>query len=277
MAPPSFLVEQPAAGWRRRLHGVVFEAETPAGRAFDYTLLALILASVAAVLAESVPELRARHGALLRALEWGFTLLFTLEYGLRLAAVRRPLVWARSFYGVVDLLAVLPTYLALVLPGAQTLLVLRALRLLRIFRILKLAALLDEAAVLRAALVASRRKVFVFLSTVMILVLLIGSAMYLVEGEENGFVSIPISIYWAIVTLTTVGYGDLAPQTPLGRLLASLVMLLGYAILAVPTGIVTSELIAAHGRRPTTEACPACGHAAHDHDALYCKLCGAKL
>jgi voltage-gated potassium channel len=277
MAPRWILVEQPGGGWRRRLHEVVFEAETPAGRVFDYTLLAVILASVAAVLAESVPEVRARYGQLLRGLEWGFTVLFTIEYALRLAAVARPLAWARSFYGVVDLLAVLPTYLALVAPGAQTLLVLRALRLLRIFRILKLAALLDEAAVLRAALVASRRKIFVFLSTVLILVLLIGSAIYLIEGEASGFVSIPTSIYWAIVTLTTVGYGDLAPQTTLGRILASFVMLLGYATLAVPTGIVTSELISARGRRPSTEACPACGHDAHDFDAVHCKRCGAKL
>jgi len=278
MAPRWILVEQPARGWRRRLHEVVFEAETPAGRVFDFALLALILASVAAVLAESIPSVRASYGERLHRLEWGFTILFTVEYGLRLAAVARPLSWARSFYGIVDLLAVLPTYLALVLPGAQTLLVLRALRLLRIFRILKLAALLDEAAVLRAALVASRRKIFVFLSTVMILLLLIGSAMYLVEGEEHGFASIPASIYWAVVTLTTVGYGDLAPQTPLGRVLASFVMLLGYAILAVPTGIVTSELMAARGRPlPTTEACPTCGHPAHDADALFCKRCGAKL
>lgn len=277
MAPRWILVEQPGRGWRRRLHDVVFEAETPGGRAFDYALLVLILASVGAVLAESVPAVRARHGELLRGLEWGFTLLFAIEYALRLAAVARPLAWARSFYGVVDLLAVLPTYLALIAPGAQTLLVLRALRLLRVFRILKLAALLDEAAVLRGALVASRRKILVFLSTVLILVLLIGSAIYLVEGEANGFVSIPTSIYWAIVTLTTVGYGDLAPQTTLGRILASFVMLLGYAILAVPTGIVTSELISARSRPPSTEACPACGHAAHDLDALYCKRCGAKL
>jgi voltage-gated potassium channel len=271
-----FLVEQPAAGWRRRLHEVVFEAETPSGRAFDYTLLGLILASVAAVVAESMPAVRARHGALLHGLEWGFTVLFTIEYGLRLAAVKRPLAWARSCFGLVDLLAVLPTYLALALPGAQTLLVLRALRLLRIFRILKLAALLEEATVLRTALAASRRKILIFLSAVLILVLLLGSAMYLVEGERNGFVSIPISIYWAIVTLTTVGYGDLAPQTPLGRMLASVVMLLGYAILAVPTGIVTSELIAARGH-PSTEACPACGFAAHDADARHCKRCGARL
>lgn len=264
--------------WRRRLHEVVFESETRAGRVFDLGLLVVIVASVAVVLAESVPELRAEHGRLFRQLEWGFTALFTVEYLLRLVSVRRPLAWARSFFGVVDLIAVLPTYLALVLPGAQTLLVLRALRLLRIFRILKLAAFLAEAALLRSALAASRRKIFVFLGTVLVLVLVLGSAIYLVEGEAAGFVSIPRSMYWAIVTLTTVGYGDLAPQTGLGRFVASIVMLLGYSILAVPTGIFTGELLAAARRRGvSTQACPACGVDGHDTDARHCKFCGAKL
>jgi voltage-gated potassium channel len=264
--------------WRHRLHEIVFEAETPAGRAFDITLLGVILASVAVVLAESVPELRAVHGELFHAIEWGFTALFTVEYLLRLLAVRRPLAWARSFFGVIDLLAVLPTWLALVLPGAQTLLVLRALRLLRIFRIFKLAAFLSEANLLRAALVASRRKIFVFLGTVLLLVLVLGSLIYLVEGEAAGFVSIPRSMYWAIVTLTTVGYGDLAPQSGLGRFVASIVMLLGYSILAVPTGIFTGELLAAARRRGiSTQACPSCGAEGHDLDARHCKFCGAKL
>jgi voltage-gated potassium channel len=269
--------EQPQAPWRRRLHEVIFEAETPAGKAFDLALLAVILASIGVVLAESVPELRARHSALFCALEWLFTGLFSIEYALRLLSVRRPLVWARSFFGVIDLLAVLPTYLALLLPGAQTLIVLRALRLLRVFRVLKLAEFLDEAAVLRRALGASRRKILVFLGTVLVLVLIFGSLVYLIEGEEYGFVSIPRSMYWSIVTLTTVGYGDLAPQTALGRLVASVIMLLGYSILAVPTGIVTSEMIAARGRRPSTEACPACGAEGHDLDARHCKYCGATL
>lgn len=270
--------ESALPAWRNRLHEVVFEAETPAGRAFDITLLGVILASVAVVLAESVPELRAVHGELFQAIEWGFTALFTVEYLLRLLAVRRPLVWARSFFGVIDLLAVLPTWLALVLPGAQTLLVLRALRLLRIFRIFKLAAFLSEANLLRAALVASRRKIFVFLGTVLLLVLVLGSLIYLVEGEAAGFVSIPRSMYWAIVTLTTVGYGDLAPQSGLGRFVASIVMLLGYSILAVPTGIFTGELLAAARRRGiSTQACPSCGAEGHDIDARHCKFCGAKL
>lgn len=269
--------ESAATGWRNRLHQVVFEAETPAGRFFDLTVLALILGSVATVLAESEPALRQQHGPLLRGLEWVFTGLFTVEYALRLLAVRRPAAWARSFFGIVDLVAILPTYLSLVLPGAQALLVLRALRLLRIFRILKLAQLLREARSLRRALVSSRRKILVFFTAVLILVLILGSIVYLVEGEAHGFTSIPISIYWAIVTLTTVGYGDLSPQTPLGRFVASIVMLLGYAILAVPTGIVTSEILAARIQKPSTEACPACGADGHDPDARHCKYCGAAL
>ncbi len=269
--------ESALSSWRHRLHEVIFESDTVAGRRFDVGLLWVIVASVTVVVAESVPGLRAAHGDLFRAAEWGFTALFTVEYLLRLAAVRRPLAWATSAFGIVDLLAVLPTYLALVVPGAQTLLVLRALRLLRIFRILKLAEFLREAAMLRTALAGSRRKILVFLGTVMILVLIIGSLIYLVEGESAGFVSIPLSMYWAIVTLTTVGYGDLAPQSGLGRLLASVVMLLGYSILAVPTGIFTSELLAARRTAVSTQACPACGVDGHDADARHCKFCGARL
>jgi len=269
--------ESASAAWRHHLHEIVFEADTPAGRAFDYALFVAILASVGVVLAESVPELRAVHGPKFRAAEWCFTGLFTLEYLTRLLSVRRPLAWARSFFGVVDLVAVLPTYLALVLPGAQTLLVLRALRLLRVFRVLKMAEFLKEAIFLRRALVASRRKIAVFFGAVLVLVLILGSAIYLVEGEANGFTSIPISIYWAIVTLTTVGYGDLAPQTALGRVVASVVMLLGYAIIAVPTGIVTGEMMGRRRGPVSTQACPSCGLDGHDADALHCKFCGAKL
>ena len=221
--------------------------------------------------------MRLAYGEELRAAEWFFTLLFTVEYGLRLVAVRRPLAYAVSFFGLVDLLSILPTYLSLVLPGAQALLVIRALRLLRIFRILKLAHFVGEARVLKLALRASARKITVFIGTVLVLVLIIGSLMYLVEGEKNGFTSIPMSIYWSIVTLTTVGYGDLAPQTVLGRVLASLVMIMGYGIIAVPTGIVTVELSRARHPAVSGQACPHCGAEGHDHDAAYCKYCGSHL
>jgi voltage-gated potassium channel len=268
----------PGSRWRSKLHEVIFEADTPAGRAFDIVLLVAIVASVLAVLLESVPSVRAGYGRALWAVEWGFTILFTVEYGLRLLSVRRPARYARSFFGVVDLLAVLPTYLSVLLPGTQAFLVVRALRLLRVFRILKLAEFLGEARVLTTALKASARKILVFLETVLILVLIIGSLMYLVETPESGFTSIPQSIYWAIVTLTTVGYGDIAPQTVLGRILASMVMILGYGIIAVPTGIVTVELSQA-GRHQavSTQACPNCGAEGHDADARHCKHCGSSL
>ena len=263
--------------WRRTLHEVVFEAETPAGRAFDLVLIVLILLSILAVLLESVPSVRLAWGRELQWFEWAITILFTLEYVLRLVSVERPFAYARSFFGVVDLLSVLPTYLSLLFPGAQSLLVIRSLRLLRIFRVLKLTHFVGEAQVLRRALRASSRKIAVFLVTVLTLVLIIGSAMYLIEGPEHGFTSIPLSIYWAIVTMTTVGYGDLAPQTVAGRILASAVMIIGYGIIAVPTGIVTAELtgLARHGA--STESCPVCGGEGHDVDARHCKYCGAAL
>jgi voltage-gated potassium channel len=263
--------------WRERLHEIIFEAETPAGKAFDVALLVCIVASVATVLLESVSSIRARYGPILRALEWAFTLLFTAEYLLRLVCVGRPLRYARSFFGIVDLLAIVPTYLSVFFAGAQSLLVIRALRLLRIFRVMKLVHFVGEARMLRAALQASLRKIIVFLGTVVTIVLIVGSLMYLVEGEDSGFTSIPQGMYWAIVTLTTVGYGDIAPQTVVGKLLASVVMILGYGIIAVPTGIVTVEL--AHARRApiTTEACPDCGVGGHDSDADFCKYCGARL
>src|SRR5688572_2732650 len=218
--------QPPGPRWRPKLHEVIFEADTPAGKAFDVALLVAILASVLVVVLDSVPSVRAEHGRKLWVAEWGFTILFTVEYLLRLIAVRQPARYARSFFGIVDLLAVLPTYLSVLLPGAQAFLVVRALRLLRVFRILKLGEFLGEARMLILALKASVRKILVFLAAVLVLVLIIGSVMYLVETEtpKSGFTSIPQSIYWAIVTLTTVGYGDIAPQTVLGRILASLVM-----------------------------------------------------
>ncbi len=270
--------EMPAAGWRARLHEIIFEADTRAGRLFDFALIWLILLSVATVILESVRHVREQYGELLYALEWLFTLLFTVEYLLRLMSVRRPLRYATSFFGVVDLLAIIPTYVSIFVPGSQYLLVIRILRLLRIFRLLKLAEYLTEADTLRRALRASRRKISVFLSAVLLLVIIIGAMMYVIEGEEHGFTSIPVSIYWAIVTLTTVGYGDLSPRTPFGQLLASIVMVIGYGIIAVPTGIVSVELAqAARQQNVTTQSCPACGAEGHDVDASCCKYCGAKL
>jgi voltage-gated potassium channel len=268
---------RPRAHWRTVLHEVIFEADTPAGKAFDVLLIVSILASVVAVMADSLIAARAQYASLLYGIEWFFTLLFTAEYFLRLLCVGKPLKYATSFYGVIDLVAIVPTYLSLALPGSQYFLVIRILRILRIFRILKLVVYLREARQLMQALRASGRKIAVFIYTVMTLVVIFGSLMYVIEGEANGFTSIPRSIYWAIVTLTTVGYGDISPRTPLGQALASLVMILGYAIIAVPTGIVTVEMSQAFGRKVSTKACPECGADGHDADARHCKYCGALL
>jgi voltage-gated potassium channel len=262
---------------RDRLHEIIFEADTPAGKAFDVSLMVLIILSVVAVMLESTASVEARYGNMLRIFEWMVTIAFTVEYILRLYCVRRPARYARSFFGIVDLLAILPTYLSLIIPGAQSLLVIRALRLLRIFRVLKLAHFVGEAKELRAALRASARKIIVFLGAVLTIVVIVGSMMYLIEGEANGFTSIPTSIYWAIVTMTTVGYGDIAPQTALGKILASMIMIMGYGIIAVPTGIVSVELAGVVRKRITTQACPDCGAGGHDGDAVHCKFCGAKL
>ncbi|MCZ6730783.1 MAG: ion transporter [SAR324 cluster bacterium] len=263
--------------WRLRLHVIIFEADTPAGKAFDMALLVAILSSIIVVMLDSVEDIASRYGALLGALEWMFTILFTIEYVLRLVSVSRPLRYVFSFYGVIDLMAILPTYLSLIMSGAESLLVLRSLRLLRIFRVLKLAHYLSEANVLASALRSSGPKVLVFLGTVLSLVLIMGTMMYLVEGEENGFTSIPRSMYWAIVTMTTVGYGDIAPQTVLGQVLASVVMILGYSIIAVPTGIVSAELGKVSREKVSTRACLECSLEGHDADARHCKYCGAAL
>lgn len=262
---------------RHKLHEVIFEADTPAGKAFDIALLIAIMASVTAVVLESVPSYRATHGPLLRQVEWFFTILFTVEYLLRVVSVGRPWRYTMSFFGVVDLLSILPTYSSLFITGTQSLLVIRALRLLRVFRVLKLAHFVGESQLLQAAIRASTRKIIIFLGTVLTLVLIIGAAMYLIEGEENGFTSIPLSIYWAIVTLTTVGYGDIAPQTVPGKLFASSVMIIGYAIIAVPTGIVTVELANARRSKVSTQACRQCAAEGHDVDSVFCKYCGARL
>lgn len=271
--------ERVASGSRlkSKLHEIIFEAETPGGKAFDVMLLLLIVASVCTVLLESVRGIRQDWGGTLRLFEWIFTFLFTLEYLLRIICVGRPLRYALSFFGIVDFLAIVPTYLSVMIAGAQSLIVIRALRLLRVFRVLKLAHFVGASRMLQAALRASFRKIIVFIGTVLTLVLIIGALMYLIEGERNGFTSIPRSIYWAIVTMTTVGYGDIAPQTWLGRLLASAVMILGYGIIAVPTGIVTVEVALGKKRTISTQACPECSAEGHDPDAKFCKYCGGSL
>ena len=262
---------------RERLHEIIFGADTPAGRAFDVGLMMLIIASVLAVMLESVNWIQDEYGPWLRAFEWLVTVTFTIEYILRLYCVDKPWRYAHSFFGIVDLLAILPTYLSLLFPGAQSLLVIRGLRLLRVFRVLKLAHFVGEASQLRVALQASLRKIIVFLGAVLAIVVIVGSMMYLIEGEEHGFSNIPLSIYWAIVTMTTVGYGDMSPETPLGKALAAVIMILGYGIIAVPTGIVSVELAGVTRKRITTQACPECGASGHDGDAVHCKYCGAKI
>jgi len=263
--------------WQEKLHEVIFEADTPAGKAFDLGLLLAIVLSVLAVLLDSVVGIRSQYGPQLRAVEWFFTGLFTVEYLLRLICIGKPLRYATSFYGIIDLLAILPTYLSVFFRGSQSLAVIRALRLLRVFRVLKLAHFVGEASMLQAAIYASVRKIVVFLSFILTLMLIVGSLMYLIEGEQSGFTSIPQSIYWAIVTMTTVGYGDLAPVTVPGKLLASLVMILGYGIIAVPTGIVTVELAHAQQSTITTQVCPQCATQIHDPKARFCRICGSHL
>jgi len=262
---------------RLRLHTIIFEADTPAGRLFDIALIVAILLSVAAVMLESVVTIREEYGSVLQAVEWGFTLLFTVEYVMRLATVGRPLRYVFSLLGLIDLLSILPTYLSLFVGGAQSLLVIRTLRLLRVFRVFKLARFLREADTLTLALRMSLPKITVFIGTLISLVIILGTTMYLIEGEEHGFTSIPRSMYWAIVTMTTVGYGDIAPQTIPGQLLASIVMLLGYAIIAVPTGIVSAQLVQAVREQVSRQACPECGKEGHDTDATFCKFCGAEI
>lgn len=270
---------KPERGWRLRLYVTIFEADTRAGKLFDLLLLASILASVVVVIFDSIEAVSRDHAALFDALEWMFTILFSIEYIARLSCVRRPLRYATSFFGVVDLLAVLPSYLTLLVPGAQFLLDVRVLRLLRVFRILKLAAYVGEYRALGTALIASRRKILIFLSVVLMIALLLGTLLYVVEGPERGYTSIPVAVYWAISTMTTVGYGDITPQTDLGRLIASVMMLLGWGILAVPTGIVSAELTARRFSQlvPTTRICHECLSEGHEAGARFCKDCGAKL
>ena len=263
---------------RGKTYEVIFGHEPGWGRHFDALLIVLILASVAAVMLDSVSGFRQDHAEVLLLVEWGFTILFTIEYIARIWSVQPARSYTLSFFGVIDLLSILPTYMSLLLPGGQYLAVIRVLRVIRVFRVFKLARFLGEASILSTALRNARYKIAVFLVTVVCIVIVVGSVMYLVEGAEAGFSSIPQGVYWAVVTLTTVGYGDIAPVTPLGKALASFVMILGYGIIAVPTGIVTAELaqlpaIPATGVR----TCGSCEHIELDTDAVYCRFCGANL
>ncbi|SEA62003.1 voltage-gated potassium channel [Desulfuromusa kysingii] len=260
---------------RHRLHTIIFEADTPTGKLFDLLLIFSIIISVIVVMLDSVADLNLKYGQLFLFLEWFFTIIFTAEYLLRLSCIGRPSKYATSFYGIVDLLSILPSYVSLLLPSGKYFLVIRILRLLRVFRVLKLVQYVGESNFLQRALWASRRKISVFLLSVFLMMIIFGSLMYLVEGAENGFTSIPRSIYWAVVTMTTVGYGDISPQTSLGQAIASLVMILGYGIIAIPTGIVTAELT--FKRHISTQVCPECSAEGHDVNAKHCKFCGADL
>lgn len=261
----------------RRLYQIVFGTQTPAGKWFDLILIGVILSSVGVIVLDSLPDWHARHGLLFSRLEWGFTLLFTAEYLLRIWIASNRRAYVLSVYGVIDLLALLPTYLALLVPQTAPLLIVRLLRVLRIFRVLRLFSYLREANLLAGALRQSARQIFVFFAMVVTTMVIFGCLMYVIEGPANGFENIPISIYWAIVTITTVGYGDFVPTTPLGRAISSLGMLIGYAIIAVPTGIFTSKLMAGNLEYKLTNNCPQCSRPGHDMDAEYCKYCGGWL
>jgi voltage-gated potassium channel len=265
--------------WRSRLFTVIFENDTPAGKLFDVTLLVLIFASLLLVMLQSIPSLDARYHEIFYISEWVVTVLFTIEYILRLIAVKKPLSYAGSFYGIIDLLSIIPTYLSILLPQTQYLLVIRSLRLMRVFRIFKLTQFVREGMTIVMALKASARRILVFLATVFIISIIMGSMVYVVESPVNSkFDSIPQSVYWSIVTITTVGYGDISPVTAIGKILASLIMLLGYAIIAVPTGIVTVELTkSARNENINRQACPSCSREGHDLDAKFCKYCGHGL
>ncbi len=270
---------KPPENKRDELYNIIFYADTKAGRRFDLILLVLIIASVLVVMLDSVGALHLRYTRIFVYSEWIFTILFTLEYFTRIIVSRKPLDYIKSFYGIIDLLSILPTYVSLLIAGSHYLLVIRILRMLRIFRILKLSRYLRASQVLQISLRQSKYKIIVFLEVVLATVVIMGSIMYLIEGPENGFNSIPQSIYWAIVTLTTVGFGDITPQTVLGQFFASIIMILGYAIIAVPTGIMSAEMIRADSsvRSDEKNTCQGCDHSKHDSDAVYCKYCGKEL
>ncbi len=263
--------------WKNRLHEIIYEADTPAGKLFDIILLVAIILSIAVVMLESVNSISEQYSYLLNVVEWGITILFSLEYIVRIISINKPSKYIFSFYGIIDFLSTIPKYLSLFFVGTHSLVALRALRLLRVFRILKLARFIGESQSLVKALKASKAKIAVFLFFVLIVCIILGTVMYLIEGSENGFTSIPRSVYWAIVTLTTVGYGDIAPGTPIGQFIASIIMILGYAIIAIPTGIVSSEMVNHSNIDLNTQSCPNCATEGHDDDAIFCYHCGHKL
>jgi len=267
-----------ASSWRDELYNVIFKADTIAGKSFDISLIVIIALSVITVIINTVDTIEQEYGNILHISEWIFTIIFTIEYILRLICCKKPVAYARSFFGIVDLFAILPTYISLLIPSSHVLVVIRILRVLRIFRVLKLVKFIGESELLIDALQSSRRKITVFLFSVVTIVIIFGSVMYIVETPENGFTNIPQSIYWAVVTLTTVGYGDLTPQSNIGKVIAMIIMVMGYGILAVPTGIVTAEITRAMGHnKVTSHICEGCGYRWHDDDAHYCKHCGNTL
>lgn len=271
------MAEEKNGGFKKRIYNIIFEAETPLGKGFDVALIICIILSVVVIMLESVESIKVSIGSLLYFLEWIFTLIFTAEYVLRVWVVQNKKKYIYSFYGIIDLLSIVPTYLGLVLSGAHALLIIRSIRLVRVFRVFKLARFVGEGQILMSALKSSRHKITVFLVTVVTSVIIAGTLMYIIEGKENGFHNIPISIYWAIVTLTTVGYGDLAPHTPFGQAIASVIMILGYGIIAIPTGIVSAEMTFQKNKIVTTDVCPHCLKEGHDKDAKFCKYCSGKL
>lgn len=263
--------------WKQKLHEIVFEAETPAGKAFDIALFISILLSILAVMLESVAGIREHYGPVLQAAEWAFTIVFTLEYFLRLLCVLEPKRYAFSFYGIIDLISIVPTYLSVLFPGAQSLLVIRSLRLLRVFRVFKLVRMSTEAEALLNAIKASRYKIVAFVGTIFTLAIIMGTLMYVFEGAESGVPDIPTGIYWAIMTITTVGYGDIVPHTAIGKMITTIAMMLGYGLIAVPTGIVSVELAHASRLSVSTNTCPRCAKEGHDLDAVFCRFCGEHL
>lgn len=264
--------------WKNTLHEVIFEADTRAGKLFDIVLLILILGSVATVMLESVNPIRIEHGQILNIIEWVLTILFSIEYITRIISIKKPFKYIFSFYGLIDLLSILPTYLGLFITGASSMAAIRSIRLLRVFRILKLARYLKEAAAFKSILIAMRPKIIVFLVAIFSIVTIMGTVIYMIEDPKDGFTSIPRCVYWAVVTLTTVGYGDIAPQTVLGQVFASLIMVMGYSIIVIPTVfVVTSSMLSSRETTLNTKSCPSCSQEGHDNNAEFCKYCGDSL